>query len=279
MLADWHGEFMQQDVDADQDNEPAKNALSRTSGSQQQASSTVKPIPGAHVLFWGFAASLLASIGYFGATNKPWILVTAIGGCLGGMALARFDSIKRFKGPGVEFETHPLLVAARRATEEAVASAQQLRALGASLARVSLEVLGRASILGEFPWSAKIRLRDDLKDQLRALGVTATEITEADRIFRELIGYRLARDVVDASRRECRARRGDKADEVYMAFQTKTGEAFDFSSFARPDSASVRELVSEYSSDEVESALREYEHFERTGELRRPDLLDKTHQG
>jgi hypothetical protein len=135
-------------------------------------------------------------------------------------------------------------------------------------------MLGRAALWGEFPWSVKIGLRDNLKSQLQALGVSDAEIATADRTFAELLRYRHARVVVDAAREECLARRDGKADSEYMNFQTKSEEGFDFGSLSLPNPDQLRKIVAPYSSEKVEQALADYEEFDKSGKLRATDMFD-----
>jgi hypothetical protein len=171
------------------------------------------------ILQYALFLAMIASFAWFGHLNSPAMLIPAVGGCLGGIALLRFTAIKKFKAPGVQIEMHNLVQARQRTervTEEALATIEQVRQLGAILSHLSLEMLGRAGLWGEFPWSVKITLRDGLKSQLHALGVPDEEITAADQTFVDLLRYRHARVVVDAAREECLARRGGKADAEYM---------------------------------------------------------------
>jgi hypothetical protein len=223
----------------------------------------------------GFGVALLGTlIAGFMLPDKSAVVAVAAPVLLAAMGFTRLDLFESFKGGGLELKLRQATADAEHATEEAKATLAEVRALGASLARLSLDALARANLLGEFRWSDKIRLRDDLKHQLQKLGVSEDEIDDADRIFRELMRYRLADRVVDAAREACQVERNGVIDADYMAFQSKTQDVFDFGSMSVPKAGHLRELVKDYIDEDVERCLRDYEHFETTGQLTERTLLD-----
>lgn len=228
-------------------------------------------------LQWLLALAMVASFAWFGYLRDAVMLATAVTGCLVGLVAVRFAGIKRLKGPGFEVEMHQLAKARAhtvKVTEEAKATLAQVRELGASLARLSLDSLARANLHGEFPWSDKIRLRDNLKHQLKDLGVESTTIDEADGTFQELLRFRFASRVVEAAQEVCLVTRGGVADDAYMQFQKKMQDVLDFRSLSVPTADHLRVLIGEHVDDDVEDRLREYEHFLSTGMLPRPTCLD-----
>ena len=61
---------------------------------------------------------------------------------------------------------------------------------------------------------------------------------------------------------------------AYKAFKAAIDAQFDFASQTMPSPGEVRDLCREYLTDEVEARLRDYEHYETTGQLSHPTLLD-----
>jgi hypothetical protein len=180
----------------------------------------------------GFGVALLGTlIAGFILPDKSAVVAVAAPVLLAAMGFTRLDLFESFKGGGLELKLRQATADAEHATEEAKATLAEVRALGASLARLSLNALARANVIGEFRWSDKIRLRDDLKHQLQKLGVSEDEIDDADMMFREFMRFRLAHRVVEAAREACQVERNGATDAEYMAFQSKTQDAFDFSTF------------------------------------------------
>ena len=236
---------------------------------------------GAKFACFVFGVALLASIAAGFVTGSAAVVAVAAPTLLAAMAFTRLELFESFKGGGLELKLREATADAKQATEnaehateEAKATLSEVRALGVSLSRLSLEALARASLLGEFPMSVKLRLRYDLKEQLEKLGVSEAELSDADKTFHLLLRYKVARRIVDAAREACQVERNGATDAEYMAFQSKTEVAFDFGTLSVPTSEHLRELVADYIDEDVEWCFRNYEHFEETGELTERTLLD-----
>ncbi|WP_438036989.1 hypothetical protein [Sorangium sp. So ce204] len=247
---------------------------------------------------------LLAAVLWVYRAADYKVLGVAVSGVVVALIAVRFDRIKKLTSKLVTFETRPAVdnanAAATRANKAAkVADAKaeaahgaalevdarvkeideslaEMRKLAVATSHVALDVLARTAILGAMPWSQKFELRGALRARLEALGISAEDITRADAYFVSLARYRLVHHVIFAAREECKARQGGKADAVYMAFQQRTIDALSFEDDLRvPDRAGLVELVSEYDCDAVRAALADLDHWDATGTLTSPDLLDR----
>lgn len=163
---------------------------------------------------------------------------------------------------------------ALRAAAEATATVAQLRAVGASLARISLTVLARAGIVGRFPWHDKLRLRAQLTSQLLDLGVPREEIDAAEEAFRFMVRFRLGRMVTDSAK-AMKASQPESVPEGPIELDARLRALFNFDRRQAPSSAELRRHVGGLLSSEVERRLRALEHFEKTGEISEPGLLDE----
>lgn len=156
---------------------------------------------------------------------------------------------------------------ALEAAAKATATVAQLQAVGSSLARISLTVLARAGIWGAFPWAEKLQLRAQLVLQLHELGVSPGDIENAEATLRSLVRYRLAWKTIDVAKAA--------AAEPSVDFEAKLRSLFDFDAQIMPSASQLRQQFESRMSPEVAAHLLELEHFERTGEVRNPDILDR----
>jgi hypothetical protein len=161
-----------------------------------------------------------------------------------------------------------------QAAAEASATVTQLRAIGVSLARISLNVLARAGILGRFPWVDKLQLRSELATQLRDLGVPQSEIDSAEEALRFFIRYRLAWKVVDAAK-SAHAAGHSPSLESPEDLASRCRGYFDFDTRRMPTAQEFREHFKGFVSSELDELLDDLEHLEGTGEVRRPHVLDQ----
>ncbi len=163
---------------------------------------------------------------------------------------------------------------AMQATAEANATVAQLRAVGASLAKISLSVLARAGIWGRFPWTDKLQLRDQLVSTLRELGLPQSEIDSAEGLLRGLVRYRLGWYIADAAKAAHRAGQSSSSESP-EELAARCQNLFDFGAGKVPAAAELREQFADFQSPEIEELLNDLEHFEATSEVRRPSVLDK----
>jgi hypothetical protein len=163
---------------------------------------------------------------------------------------------------------------ALQATAEAAATVAELRAIGASLAKISLTVLARAGIWGAFPWSNKLQLRAELASQLRALGVSQAEIENAEETLRALVRFRLGKKIAGLAK-DIHEKASDPKAETTNDFAKRLEDLFDFNALRMPSARELHQQVDTFSSAEIEELLRDLDNFEQSGELRDLSVLDE----
>lgn len=213
----------------------------------------------------------------------------------------RFDRIKKLTSKLVSFETQPAVQQANAATKRAnraaadaqstakdaataaaeakaeIAEAKEtldrVRLLGQRLSHLSLDVLAHASIIGEFRWSEKIRLRNALKDQLRELGLADEAIAYADATFHALLRFQHAHRIITIVSEE------NQRSPEYLNMQGALQAELNYAEMRVPSPEKLREQVKPFMSETVEGALRDYAHFEETGEVLPIDMFDSETKG
>ncbi len=162
---------------------------------------------------------------------------------------------------------------ATRSRSASAATVAQLRAVGASLARISLAVLARAGIWGSFPWTDKLLLKAQLVATLRELGVPKSDIDDAEGLLRLLVRYRLVWKIIDAAKVAHKAGRSSSLSPRGAAARCRG--LCDFDAGKVPTTSLLREQFTNFESQEMAELLDDLEHFETNGEVKRPSILDK----
>ncbi|WP_437990208.1 hypothetical protein [Sorangium sp. So ce145] len=189
------------------------------------------------------------------------------------MAFARIDLFQEIKGAGIELK----LRQAEEVTREAKATISELRLAANTMARISLELLGRAGVLGKIPDADKITIKDDLIGTLRTIGVSDGEIEMSTRGFNALLRLRHANKIVEAAfETQLEVTEAAKSNEV----RSKLDEAL--KPLTDPDSLTVssperyRAAIEKIGvmGPRVEERIVDYEFFIANGRIRRPTHWD-----
>lgn len=199
------------------------------------------------------------------------------------MALAQVDRFRKLKGAGFEAE----LAEVKEATEEAKATAEELRVIARSVAQMSLEALAHSGLFGGVPDARRIELKDDLESSLKMIGVPETDIKASSRRFVDLLKVRHAYKVQAEGMRAWSIAHADVpgggvsaavyGGDEYKAVAGKLGALLDTNTLSVAAPARYRKLLEEEGilSAEAEARLLDYEHFLEHGKLRRPDKFEE----
>jgi hypothetical protein len=147
--------------------------------------------------------AMVASFFWFGYLKEPGMLVAAVAGCLGALAMLRFATIKRLKTPGIQIEMDNLAQARQRADAaaeaaqetaeaaqtaaddahkaflEAKASITDLRSLSADLAYIAMSAFSNVGRLGGERIADRLARAHEVEARLKQLGCTEEEIARA----------------------------------------------------------------------------------------------------
>lgn len=185
-----------------------------------------------------------------------------------GMAFAKLDTLTMVKAGALELRTRE----ARKAAEEAHASAQQLREVACALARANLQMVAREGLSGGMPFREKLSLRKDLRESLLKLGVEEHHLAHIESVFDRMVLFKLAQRVEDAliTHTAVSAPGTGQIRKFFDASLSVKGLT-DFAELSVPTAQSIRGMLAAHglNSERVEHALKDLEYYERTRRFRK----------
>jgi hypothetical protein len=211
----------------------------------------------------------LAAVALFGWIRSDNVLLAEVlTACVAILVLFRFGDVVKLKWLGLELER--ATQKAVQATEEAKASAAQLRALAAIVGKLELDNLALRNRFGQLPPRTLMAIRDKLIDALRVVGCSADEIAEAKRLLESSIRYDLVLKIGGPAGKALMDSCPKKhEDEQYKTFVKKWGDLSSKGGWISPaPSADFRALLDEFEikDEEARQRLSEFELYDRTGQ-------------
>jgi hypothetical protein len=228
-----------------------------------------KPSPWFH----GFSLALLAAVAWFGFhLRDTWTLSVVAGVSALGMLFARLPEVAEFSLLGIKARMKEATAEAESAARDAYATAAQVRQLAVVVGRVCGEVVTLTGIHGRYPILKKFEAANELADTLKGLGVSAEEATATVSPIRWLVALQHGARVEDAMKKVAATRERTTAAEFEAALDSEDLKDFDTRRVEPPSRYRAFAAQSGLVSDEVEAALRDYEHYQEHGKLRRPEM-------
>ncbi|WP_437903579.1 hypothetical protein WME95_34280 [Sorangium sp. So ce327] len=230
-----------------------------------------EPWPWATVACIVFGIALLSSLATgFVLSDRTAVVAIAAPTLLLAMAFARIDLFQEIKGAGVELK----LRQAEEVTREAKATISELRLAASTMARISLELLGREGVLGKIPDAEKVTIKNDLVGTLRTIGVSDREIETSTRGFNALLLLRHAGKVVEeafATQLEA-----TKSMEARAQLVQALNPLMDPESLTVAPPERYRAAIEKFGvmGPRVEERLADYEFFITNSRIRRPAHWD-----
>ena len=213
---------------------------------------------------WLFTVVFIAALGaafYFADRgNNAAMGAFAVAGILALLA-ANLDQIKRFKGVGIDLETR---------VREASERIDHLRKLSVAIARPVLGILageGRVGGMGR----RKYRTRDAVNKELQALGLSDEQIAKANSEWHKYMTWDHVSEIGDLAQSNLAAA-SDTAEVNKFAQEFEALR--NYKKLQVPTPARLRDFLQErnFLVEEVEEAIKDYEHYLDHRELRRGEL-------
>lgn len=122
---------------------------------------------------------------YFGSLGKPKEMgISIVGGAIA-MAFVNIDKIQKFKGAGFEAEMKEVI-------NEANATLKELQEIASTTSEVSLYQLTESQFFGNFSFSKRLEIHDQLIDKLKAINIKDEQIKEIEKVWNKgiLLNYK-----------------------------------------------------------------------------------------
>lgn len=224
---------------------------------------------GKKFLFWvGASFTLIAPVTLailFQDPHTTW--VAAICGVFVTL-LAKFDDL-------IEFSLGPLKAKMKESIKEATATVEQLRAVAASIAHVTLTDLMSSNFMDGATLGTLLKLHDKLIGTLKELGVTNAQILEAESDWRNGIGviyHRIIKGEIEGTHRGVAL---VTPSPQRQALGAKLQDSLDFENWAALSPDRMEKLINADGgmTPAIQEWINDYRHYTRTGEIRREDLF------
>lgn len=222
------------------------------------------------IAFLGLVASVALGLWKPGRAAEMGI---AVGACLFTMAFTRLEKFKVLKGAGFELQ----MKEAEKVVREASATLEQLRDLAAVTSKISLDTLARSGVRTFQPVPEKLRLQGELVPVLQQIGVRPDEIAQATKTMDEVVRRQHALKIRRGAFAEVAAQTAKDTTRVNALFPLNEAleQLVPSNDIYAPPARVLRTCIADHKltmTDGLEDLLRDYEHFETTGTLRRPEI-------
>jgi hypothetical protein len=222
-------------------------------------------------LFWvGAVFTLVApvTIGLL-SRNPTTMWIAALSGAFVTL-LTRIDDL-------TEIALGPVKAKMKVTLEEAAATIDQVRNLAVAVARVASTDLMAGGFMGSMTLEMRLDLRDELIAQLHALGLNKKQIEDATANSTRAIAIIYHRTIHHAIERRKVPHSVEGVPPELQEIGSRFEKLVQFDSWRVPSSDKVQKFVvaNNVNTDEVKHWTSDYDHFMRTGEIRRRELFVK----
>ena len=204
-----------------------------------------------------------------GVTGKPTEMgLIVVAGAIS-IAFLNIDRIQRFKGAGFEAEM-------RQAVEQAHATVEQLRILAAASAESTLTTLMAGNFMSGTTLATRLDLHDRLISSLEDIGVPQPEIDKAECMWRKGIGVIYHRGIHHCLEGRIEKNRVNMdADPAVLEASRQFQDLLRFEKWEALSSSAMKTFIEDKKlmSPELDELLRDYSHFEKTGNINRRDVF------
>jgi hypothetical protein len=265
-------------------------------GSRSNFFSKGGPSWGANLAFLLFSVALVGCIAFgFAFPERAPVAILGVTVLLVAMAFTQLEKFESIKGAGVEFKLRQAAERAEKASEEAKATTEQvkatteqakatteeakattaeLRATASMLARLVLELLALNGLMAKIPDATKLKIKEDLDEALRAVGVPEEEIAALGERLCAAIRLGHADKVRDAAlKRWSETHPEHMKGESYKALQRALTALADYESVTAAKPERFRAIIERIGimGPEVEERLADYEYYIEHGRIRRSE--------
>lgn len=221
-------------------------------------------------LITGLASIIMVSLAMvLGLLGKPTEMGLIIAACSISIAFLNLDRIQKFKGAGFEAEM-------RQAVEEAHATVEQLRTLAATSTESTLTTLMSGNFFDGTTLANRLDIHDKLVGCLHQLGVPVKQIEEARHMWKNGVGviyHRGIRHLLEGRTEISHVNM--QAEPARLAASKEFQELLRFEKWEAPSAQTIRSFIQGkgFMTDAISELLSDYEHFERSGNLKRRDVF------
>jgi hypothetical protein len=204
----------------------------------------------------------------FGLRGEPTEMgIIVLAGAIA-LSFLNLDKIQRFKGAGFEAEM-------KKVVAEANATIDQLRKVATTSAEATLTDLMAGSFFDGITFETRLKLHDQVISSLKEIGAPKAQIEAADEMWRRGIGVIYHRGIRAALEGRTKPdQKNAKPDkQVLDSFQ----DLLKFEEWRAPSAKDMRQFIQQKGlmKPHLDELLNDCEAFEKTGILKRPEVLVK----
>lgn len=224
------------------------------------------------LLFWlGVLVALCGPIAIWKAGGDTGLsaLVAACGAFV--TVMAKFEAI-------IELSFGPLKARMAESVMEANATTEQLRDVALTSAKSAITSLMAESFLGSLGFRSRFDMHEQILRQLRETGATEEQIKDADEYWTCGLHIIYSR-AIQSQLEEIKKRDGTprETQEELARLVKDLRDLIDMDLWSVPSPSIFRRIITERGlmTAEIDEWISDYEHFSRTGEIRRLELFLK----
>lgn len=199
---------------------------------------------------------------YFGTLGKPKEMGIAIVGGSIAMAFVNIDKIQKFKGAGFEAEMKLVI-------DEANATLKELQEIATTTTEATLYQLTESQFFGNFSFSKKLKIHDQLIEKLKAINIKNGQIKKIEKVWNKGILARYHNRVTEE------AQGLFKTSQEKNEIAEKLKDLINFKELEIENSRSHRKVLQDNNAinDTINVLLDEFQEFENTFKLKKDGQL------